>query len=81
MMSVQPKYIARLLETAEVRKRDRVRAEDKMVQREREKEGVEFADKDEFVTPAYKAQQEELRKIEEEEEKKDGAFIYHSTSS
>lgn len=60
------------METAEVRKRDRVRAEDKMVQREREKEGEEFVDKDQFVTPSYLAQQEELRKIEAEETKKEG---------
>ena len=68
----KPKYIARLIETAEVRKRDRVRAEDKMVQREREMEGEDFKDKDAFVTPAYLAQQEELRRIEEEEAKKEG---------
>lgn len=43
-----------------------------MVQRERQKEGEDFADKDAFVTPAYLAQQEELRKIEEEEKKKEG---------
>jgi len=69
---MQPKYMARLIETAEVRKRDRLRAEDKMVQREREMEGEEFAEKDSFVTPAYLAQQEELRKIEDEERKKEG---------
>ncbi|KAM0789221.1 hypothetical protein ACM66B_000065 [Microbotryomycetes sp. NB124-2] len=67
----KPKYIAGLIETAELRKRDRLRAEDKMVQREREREGDEFADKDQFVTPAYLAQQEELRRIEEEEKKKE----------
>lgn len=63
-----------------MRKRDRVRAEDKMVQREREMEGAEFADKDAFVTPSYLLQQEELRKIEEEESKKEGAscsFLAH----
>lgn len=70
----KPKYIERLMETAEVRKRDRVRAEDKMVQREREMEGEEFKDKDAFVTPAYLVQQEELRKVEEEERLKEGAF-------
>jgi hypothetical protein len=36
--------------------------EDKMIAREREREGDEFADKDQFVTPAYLAQQEDLRK-------------------
>lgn len=70
--SIQPKYISRLIETAEVRKRDRLRAEDKMVQKEREREGDEFADKDAFVTPAYLAQQEELKRIEAEEQKKEG---------
>lgn len=58
-----------------MRKRDRLRAEDKMVQRERQMEGEEFADKDAFVTPAYLAQQEELRRIEEEEERKEGAMV------
>ncbi|GAA5971140.1 hypothetical protein JCM8115_003072 [Rhodotorula mucilaginosa] len=69
----KPKYINRLLETAELRKQDRLRAEDKMIAREREREGDEFADKDQFVTPAYLAQQEELRKIEEEEKKREEA--------
>ncbi|KAM0752282.1 hypothetical protein T439DRAFT_324354 [Meredithblackwellia eburnea MCA 4105] len=69
----QPKYINKLMETAEVRKRDRVRAEDKMVQMEREREGDEFKDKDQFVTPAYLAQQEELRRLEEEEKRKEEA--------
>ncbi|GAA6003041.1 hypothetical protein JCM10207_001959 [Rhodosporidiobolus poonsookiae] len=69
----KPKYINRLMETAEIRKQDRLRAEDKMIQREREREGDEFADKDAFVTPAYLAQQEELRKAEEEEKKREAA--------
>ncbi|GAA5826452.1 hypothetical protein JCM11251_002377 [Rhodosporidiobolus azoricus] len=69
----KPKYINRLLETAEVRKQDRLRAEDKMIQREREREGDEFVDKDAFVTPSYLKQQEELRKAEEEEKKREEA--------
>ncbi|GAA6043601.1 hypothetical protein JCM8097_008281 [Rhodosporidiobolus ruineniae] len=69
----KPKYINRLLETAELRKQDRLRAEDKMIQREREREGDEFAEKDQFVTPAYLKQQEELRKAEEEEKKREEA--------
>jgi hypothetical protein len=35
--------------SAELRKQDRLRAEDKMIAREREREGDEFADKDQFV--------------------------------
>ena len=62
-----PRYMGSLLRSAEVRKRDQLRAKDRMLAKEREAEGDEFADKEKFVTSAYKAQQEELRKIEEEE--------------
>lgn len=72
ILGVQPQYIAKLIETAEIRKIDRIRAEDKMIQHERQKEGEEFKDKDQFVTPSYLAQQEELRKTEAEEKKKEG---------
>jgi coiled-coil domain-containing protein 55 len=76
---LQPRYIEGLLRTAEQRKVDRIRAEDKMVQREREKEGEEFADKEAFVTEAYKEQQAELRKAEEEEARREGAplWLFH----
>ena len=43
-----------------------------MMQREREMEGDEFADKDAFVTQAYKDQMAEVRRAEEEERKRDG---------
>lgn len=66
----RPKYMDNLLESAEVRKKDQLRARDKLLQREREAEGDEFADKEKFVTGAYKAQQEEARKAEEEEKRK-----------
>jgi len=62
-----PKYMQNLLAAAEVRKRDQLRAKEKMLAKEREAEGGEFADKEKFVTRAYKAQQEEVRRIEEEE--------------
>ena len=60
------------METAELRKQDRLRAEDKMIAKERQREGDEFKDKEEFVTPAYLKQQEELRKLELEEKKAEG---------
>jgi len=56
-----------LMAAAEVRKRDQLRAKDRLLQREREIEGDEFADKEKFVTEAYKEQQEEVRKAEEAE--------------
>lgn len=66
-----PKYMTSLLQSAEVRKRDQLRAKEKLLQKEREAEGDEFADKERFVTGAYKAQQEEVRKLEEEEKKRE----------
>ncbi|KAI9762196.1 MAG: hypothetical protein M4579_000519 [Chaenotheca gracillima] len=65
--SRKPKYMSNLLEAAEVRKRDQLRAKDKLLVKEREAEGDEFADKEKFVTGAYKAQQEEMRRLEAEE--------------
>lgn len=66
-----PKYMTSLIQSAEVRKRDQLRAKEKLLQKEREAEGDEFADKEKFVTGAYKAQQEEMRKLEEQERRRE----------
>ncbi|KAG8776728.1 hypothetical protein FRC20_010700 [Serendipita sp. 405] len=63
----QPKYIGNLLQAADQRKRDYLIAEEKTIQRERELEGDEFADKEKFVTQAYKDQLAANRKAVEEE--------------
>jgi coiled-coil domain-containing protein 55 len=63
----KPKYMGNLLAAAAVRKRDATIAEEKKLAREREAEGEEFADKEKFVTSAYKKQQEENRRLEAEE--------------
>ncbi|CAI4217942.1 unnamed protein product [Parascedosporium putredinis] len=55
----RPKYMSGLLAASAVRKRDQQVAEEKKITREREAEGEEFADKEKFVTAAYKRQQEE----------------------
>ena len=68
----KPKYTDSFLAAAQTRKLDRLRAEEKMLQLEREKEGGEFDDKEKFVTEAYKKQMEEVRKAEEEERKREG---------
>ncbi|RMZ91506.1 hypothetical protein DV736_g1249, partial [Chaetothyriales sp. CBS 134916] len=65
-----PKYMNNLLASSEQRKRDQLRAREKALQREREQEGDQFADKDKFVTSAYKKQQEEMRLQEEEEQRR-----------
>ncbi|KAG8531473.1 uncharacterized protein KY384_003102 [Bacidia gigantensis] len=67
----KPKYMSDLLAAAEVRKRDQLRAQEKMLAKEREAEGDEFADKEKFVTGAYKRQQEEMRQLEEEEKSRE----------
>lgn len=66
----KPKYINNLLDAAAKRKQDQLIAREKLLQKEREAEGDEFADKEKFVTGAYKQQQEEARRLEEEEKKK-----------
>jgi coiled-coil domain-containing protein 55 len=66
----KPKYINNLLDAAAKRKQDQLIAREKLLQKEREAEGDEFADKEKFVTGAYKQQQEEARRLEEEETKK-----------
>jgi hypothetical protein len=63
----KPKYMSNLLAAAAVRKRDATIAEEKKLASEREAEGEEYADKEKFVTSAYKKQQEENRRLEAEE--------------
>jgi coiled-coil domain-containing protein 55 len=41
------------------------------VQKEREAEGEEFKDKEEFITSAYREKLEEFKKIDEEERRQD----------
>lgn len=69
--STVPKYMTNLLASAEVRKRDQLKAKEKALQKERDAEGDAFADKEKFVTGAYKKQQEEMRKLEEEEKRRE----------
>lgn len=67
----KPKYMKNLIQAADVRKRDLLIAEEKKIAREREAEGDEFADKEKFVTAAYKKQQEENRQLEAEERRRE----------
>ncbi|XP_015592803.1 nuclear speckle splicing regulatory protein 1 [Cephus cinctus] len=63
----KPKYITNLLLAADRRKREQEHRIERMVQKEREAEGAMFADKESFVTSAYRAKLEEFKKMEEEE--------------
>jgi len=67
----KPKYMKNILQAADVRKRDALIAEEKKIAREREAEGEEYADKEKFVTEAYRKQQEENKRLEEEERKRE----------
>lgn len=46
-----------------------------MMQHERDKEGDEFADKEKFMTTAYKKQLEETKKAEQEEKEREGKHL------
>ncbi|KAJ3202459.1 hypothetical protein HDU67_000546 [Dinochytrium kinnereticum] len=63
----KPKYVEKIFAASVARKIALEQAEDRKVQKERELEGELFADKDAFVTEAYKQRQLELKKLEEEE--------------
>lgn len=69
----KPKYMKNLLDSAATRRLDHLRAEEKMMQREREAEGDEFAGKEKFVTQAYKDQMAEVRRAEAEEKAREEA--------
>ncbi|KAH6850232.1 coiled-coil domain-containing protein 55-domain containing protein [Chaetomium sp. MPI-CAGE-AT-0009] len=69
----KPRYFSALLSAADVRERDRQVAEERRLQRERAAEGDEFADKEKFVTEAYRRQQEENRRLQAEEERREEA--------
>ncbi|CAH0405406.1 unnamed protein product [Chilo suppressalis] len=66
----KPRYIENLLKSAQKRKIENERRIERQIQKEREDEGSEFADKEIFVTSAYKKKLEEL-KLEEEREKRE----------
>lgn len=64
-----PKYIKKLLETAEKRKKEYERRVERQVQKERDEEGEQFKDKESFVTSSYKKKLEEMQAAEEEEKR------------
>jgi len=66
----QPKYISNLLKAAEVKKKEEERRKERQVQKEREAEGAQYADKESFVTGAYKKKMLEMQAEEEEEKRK-----------
>lgn len=57
--------------TADKRKKENERRLARQIQKDREAEGDEFADKEVFVTAAYKKKLEEMKIAEEEEKRQD----------
>ncbi|XP_028156100.1 nuclear speckle splicing regulatory protein 1 [Ostrinia furnacalis] len=66
----KPRYIENLLKSANKRKIENERRIERQIQKERESEGDQFADKEVFVTSAYKKKLEEMS-LEEEKEKRE----------
>ena len=67
----KPKYINKLLEMADKRKKEHERRVERQVQKEREEEGEKFKDKESFVTSAYRQKLEEMRQAEELEKREE----------
>ncbi|KAI4504685.1 hypothetical protein M0802_000235 [Mischocyttarus mexicanus] len=63
----KPKYVHNFLKAAERRKKEHEYRIERMVQKERENDEIMYADKESFVTSAYRAKLEEFKKMEEEE--------------
>lgn len=70
---LQPRYIHQLMKAMEDRKKEQERREERKIQKEREAEGEQFADKEAYVTSAYKKKLQE-QKEEEEREKRQAAL-------
>ncbi|PAV83111.1 hypothetical protein WR25_07760 [Diploscapter pachys] len=62
------KYVDNMLKASKMRKINEQSVQERQQQKEREKEGDEFADKEVFITSAYKEQLEAIEKLREEEE-------------
>lgn len=70
-----------MLKTKSVREKDRQRARDVKLKREREAEGDEFAEKEMFVTSAYKKHQQELEEQAKHDEKNGKSYASLSVRS
>jgi len=67
----QSKYLAQMQRTVEKKKLLDALRDERIAQREREKEGAEFQDKESFVTSGMQEHLEKLQSLKEEEARKD----------
>uniref|UniRef100_A0A914VF18 Nuclear speckle splicing regulatory protein 1 N-terminal domain-containing protein n=1 Tax=Plectus sambesii TaxID=2011161 RepID=A0A914VF18_9BILA len=63
----KPKYVPALLKAHKRRELEMQSREERKQQKERIAEGEQFADKETFVTGAYRSQMEDMEKYREEE--------------
>ncbi|CAN7984912.1 unnamed protein product, partial [Ixodes hexagonus] len=63
----KPRYIEQLLKAAENRKKEGDRRMQRKIQKERDTEGEVFADKEAYVTQAYRKKMQEMQEEEEKE--------------
>ncbi|KAJ2827387.1 hypothetical protein IWW50_001912 [Coemansia erecta] len=68
---LKPRYMDKLLETAQQRKLQGEVARERLLDKEREREGDMYADKETFVTESYREHKELRRKMVAEEEAKE----------
>ncbi|KAJ2515742.1 Nuclear speckle splicing regulatory protein 1 [Coemansia sp. RSA 1939] len=67
----KPKYMEKLLETAKRRQVQQEVVKERVLEKERQREGEKYADKETFVTSAYKELKDQRQKLVEEEEKQE----------
>ncbi|KAJ2112752.1 hypothetical protein IW146_004385 [Coemansia sp. RSA 922] len=70
---LKPRYMEKILETAKQRQVQHEVVREKMLDKEQEREGNMFADKETFVTNAYKEQKEQRQKLVEDEDMREAA--------
>ncbi|KAJ2742687.1 hypothetical protein GGI20_004306 [Coemansia sp. BCRC 34301] len=70
---LKPRYMERILETAKQRQVQHEVVREKMLDKEREREGDMFADKETFVTDAYKEHKEQRQRLVKEENAREAA--------
>ncbi|KAI9499902.1 hypothetical protein GGI25_003234 [Coemansia spiralis] len=68
----KPRYMEKLLETAKRRQMQKEIVKEKVLEKERQREGEKFADKETFVTSAYREQKEQRQRLVKEEEEREG---------
>ncbi|KAJ2860443.1 hypothetical protein GGI22_002714, partial [Coemansia erecta] len=67
----KPKYMEKLMETAKRRQVQQEVVKERVLEKERQREGEMYADKETFVTSAYKELKDQRQQLVKEEEKQD----------